>query len=204
MNQLHKRQFIIGGAASVAASICAGPAAGQSKPALRRTADNWMREWMQNAKDVQGGLFVSRFADPVYFLTKPISWKPDPGQEAHRPVTVPVGFVTDFASIPRVFWQILRPDGEYAYAAVIHDYLYWLQDRSREQADAVFKLVMHEFNISRSKIVAIHGAVRVGGGGPWRDTIRLKGKGEKRILAQFPNDPRIRWEEWKKRPGVFA
>lgn len=41
-----------------------------------------------------------------------------------RPITVPAGFETDFASIPRVFWTILPPTGKYGKAAVIHDYLY--------------------------------------------------------------------------------
>ena len=48
---------------------------------------------------------------------------------------MPTGFVTDFASIPPIFYSVLRPDGEYAYAAVIHDYLYWTQTRPREDAD---------------------------------------------------------------------
>lgn len=40
---------------------------------------------------------------------------------------VPVGFVTDLASIPRIFWNILPPFGKYTGAAVIHDYLYQRQ-----------------------------------------------------------------------------
>lgn len=39
-------------------------------------------------------------------------------------VHVPVGFVTDFASIPRLFWNILPPTGWYGAAAVVHDYCY--------------------------------------------------------------------------------
>jgi hypothetical protein len=35
--------------------------------------------------------------------------------------TVPRGFQTDFASIPRIFWTILPPVGRYDKAAVIHD-----------------------------------------------------------------------------------
>ena len=37
---------------------------------------------------------------------------------------VPVGFETDFASIPRVARAIYAPDGPWAPAAVIHDFLY--------------------------------------------------------------------------------
>jgi len=38
-------------------------------------------------------------------------------------IRVPVGYRTDFASIPRFFWRILPPAGRYGKAAVIHDFL---------------------------------------------------------------------------------
>ena len=39
-------------------------------------------------------------------------------------ITVPKGFVTNFASIPKIFHSILTPDGVHGKAAVIHDKLY--------------------------------------------------------------------------------
>lgn len=39
-------------------------------------------------------------------------------------VDIPVGFVTDFASVPRILWTILPPWGKYGKAAVIHDWLF--------------------------------------------------------------------------------
>jgi len=42
----------------------------------------------------------------------------------HGEITVPAGFDTDYASIPRIFWPIYPPDGEYAPAAILHDFLY--------------------------------------------------------------------------------
>ena len=48
-----------------------------------------------------------------------VTW-PDP----NTAIRVPVGFVTDFASIPRVFWDWIPPTGAYGKAAVVHDYLY--------------------------------------------------------------------------------
>ena len=71
----------------------------------RKTIEQWMDQWMIVTKQVSGSLHVQRFADPIYILTKPITWKPNPGQERLAAVTVPVGFVTDFASIPRLFWS---------------------------------------------------------------------------------------------------
>ncbi len=38
-------------------------------------------------------------------------------------VTVPKGFVTDGASVPRIFWWFLDPATEAFEAAIVHDYL---------------------------------------------------------------------------------
>jgi hypothetical protein len=159
-----------------------------------------MAAWM-DARGPEGPLYLGRFADPIYFVLTPISWKPNPGQEQYKEVTVPKGFITDLASIPQVFWSLLRPDGEYAYAAIIHDYLYWFQTRPRVETDTIFKLGMADFSIPAPTIESIFRAVRLGGGASWDNNARLRKAGEKRILKQFPSDPRIRWADWKRRPG---
>lgn len=41
--------------------------------------------------------------------------------ESDEYVAVPVGYVTDFATIPQIFWSIIPPWGKYGKAAVIHD-----------------------------------------------------------------------------------
>ncbi|MEO8327450.1 MAG: DUF1353 domain-containing protein [Nitrospirota bacterium] len=132
-----------------------------------------------------------------------MSWTPNPGQEKYAAVTVPTGFVTDLASIPRIFWSLLRPDGEYAYGAIVHDYLYWEQSRPREEADHILKLAMEDFEIDAPTVVAIYGAVSLSGQAAWNDNAEKKAQGEQRLLTRFPQDPRIRWADWKQRPGVF-
>jgi hypothetical protein len=167
--------------------------------------ERWMNEWMAAGKTASGTLHLSRFVEPIYFLTRSISWRPGAGQDSQlEPVEVPKGFVTDFASIPRVFWSLLRPDGEYTYAAIIHDYLYWEQKRSRAVADQIFKFAMHDFDVSSQVIGIIYAAVRVAGGHSWNEVMDMKARGERRILKRFPEDPRTRWEEWKKRADVFG
>lgn len=53
-------------------------------------------------------------------------------------IAVPAGFITDFASIPRLFWPVIgHPMGRYAQAAVIHDWMY-ADDYDRSYADSVF------------------------------------------------------------------
>src|SRR5262245_38142541 len=96
-------------------------------------AEKWMDEVVTNSNRAPNGVLrLSRFVEPMWFLTAPIGWRPNPGQERlSDPFTVPAGFVTDLASIPRIFWSALPRDGEYAYAAILHDYLYWTQVRDR-------------------------------------------------------------------------
>jgi hypothetical protein len=168
------------------------------------TMESWMNEWMSVSKAPGGMLRISRFREPMYFLTAPISWTPNPGQEAYEAVTVPTGFVTDFASIPRIFWSALRPDGEYAYAAVVHDYLYWTQTRTREEADHIFKMAMEDFEVGAVTVGTIYSAVRLGGKSAWNGNAEKKAQGEKRVLTRLPQDPRMTWDDWKQRPGVFA
>lgn len=38
-------------------------------------------------------------------------------------VTVPQGYLSDGASVPRMFWNIIPPWGDYGQACVLHDYL---------------------------------------------------------------------------------
>jgi hypothetical protein len=141
----------------------------------------------------------------MYFTTGEIGWGPNPGQKGPPPVDVPVGFVTDLASIPRVFWSILPSDGRYAHSAVIHDYLYWEQSISREESDEVMALSMADFGVADSTIKIIHTAIRsFGGQRAWDNNARLKARGEKRVLNRFPDDPTVPWSDWKLRPGVFG
>jgi hypothetical protein len=162
-----------------------------------------MEEWITKKKLPVGGLHVSRFADPVYFLTKSIKWRPNPGQEEFQSVTVPLGFVTDFASIPRVFWSLLRPDGEYTYPAIVHDFLYWTQTTPRDAADKILKFGMEDFAVDPVTTAAIYYPVYIFGRIAWNENARLKAKGEKRVLKRFPENPTTTWEEWKKEPDHF-
>lgn len=110
---------------------------------------------------------------------------------------------TDFASIPRLFWSLLRPDGLYAYAAIIHDYLYWQQFLPRSKSDEVLKLCMQDFGVGAFRKWVIYFAVRLGGAGAWSDNAALKAAGEKRILKRFPEDPTTQWAQWKTRPDIY-
>ena len=55
-------------------------------------------------------------------------------------VEVPIGFITDAASIPKIVWSIVGSPwtGKYVYAAIIHDWHYHTQKITREEADEQF------------------------------------------------------------------
>jgi hypothetical protein len=168
-----------------------------------KVVDAWMNEWMKRDKDVVGALHLGRFADPMYFLLKPITWKPNADQTGYSAVTVPVGFVTDLASVPRLFWSIFRPDGLYTYPAIVHDYLYWTQNISKDAADNIFQFSMQDIGVDRVTTTALYQAVHLAGQSAWNENTHLKSLGEKRMLSILPDDPRTRWDEWKKAPGHF-
>jgi len=118
---------------------------------------------------------------------------------------VPSGFVTDFASIPRAFWSALRPDGDYAYAAIIHDYLYWTQPVPRATADDILRFAMQDLSVESTTVTLIYRAVRTGvGGRVGTTTPGSKPRAEKRVLKRLPETPTVRWADWKKMPDVFS
>ena len=82
-------------------------------------------------------------------------------------VYVPAGFVTDYASIPRLLWRIAPPaHGRHIWAAVLHDFLYRTPAESvtRKEADGLFLDAMKTSGVSIWKRQAIHKAVRMFGG----------------------------------------
>jgi len=84
-----------------------------------------------------------------------------------RRVIVHRGFVTDGASIPRAFWNLMDPFGPYFEAAVIHDFLYspLNEEFTRAESDAIFREAMKSIGVRWSQREIIYRAVRAFG---WR------------------------------------
>ena len=116
-------------------------------------------------------------------------------------ITVPVGFVTDFASIPQALQSIIRANGPYILPAVVHDYLYWTQACTRAQADSVLMLGMIENQVRDLHRVAIHDAVRIAGGFAWSDNARERAAGLVRILPADRQQVPVNtsWPDWRAR-----
>jgi len=82
-------------------------------------------------------------------------------------ITVPAGFQTDLASVPRFLWAIFPPFGKYTEAAIVHDYLYTWQPCTRAQADDVLMEGMQTLGVSCISRQLIYGSVRAFGGSYW-------------------------------------
>lgn len=101
-------------------------------------------------------------------------------------IILPVGFETDFASIPRLFWAILPKWGKYGNAAVIHDWLYWEQQRPRAAADAVLLEGMVVLGVSTLVRYIIYSAVRLFGWAAWYRNQADRADGYARVVLTAP------------------
>ena len=81
--------------------------------------------------------------------------------------TIPKGFVTDFATIPKLLQWLFPSGGEYKWECVLHDVFYDVTsvDITREEADNVFKGAMEASGIGWWKVWCLYNAVRVFGEG---------------------------------------
>ncbi|EDN0016913.1 phage tail protein [Salmonella enterica subsp. enterica serovar Poona] len=82
-------------------------------------------------------------------------------------IEVPAGFVTNLASVPRIFWTLLPPDGKYAKAAMIHDYMYDNALRTKKEADLIFLDGMTVLDVPKWKRTIMYWAVRLFGRGSY-------------------------------------
>lgn len=83
-------------------------------------------------------------------------------------VTVPVGFVTDFASVPRLPIAFLLVGDTAHTAAVIHDYLYRVNKMTRKRADEVFLEAMNAESTAKWRRRIMYLTVRLGGRRTWK------------------------------------
>lgn len=79
-------------------------------------------------------------------------------------IVIPAGFVTDFASVPRIFWTILPPAGSYGPAAVLHDFLYRTHAATKDRADRYFFEAMTNLGVPTWKRYVMYNAVHYFGG----------------------------------------
>lgn len=83
------------------------------------------------------------------------------GEVKVQSLTIPKGFETDFASVPRIFHSIFPPTGRYGVAALVHDYLCVEKPVTRREADAIFYDLMKRHGVKLWKAKVLYAAVRL-------------------------------------------
>lgn len=102
--------------------------------------------------------------DEIYTVVEPFIYDSD---VLHARITVPVGFETDLASVPRLPVVYLLTGATGNEAAVIHDYLYTMQPCTRAQADEVFYEALLAAGAPRWRAWLMWAGVRAGGASHW-------------------------------------
>ena len=97
-------------------------------------------------------------------VTAPLVYQSD---VAGKTITVPVGFLTDFASVPRLpfIWLVAGDCGH--EAAVVHDWLYASHEVDRKMADLVFGEALEVSGQPTWRAMLMWLGVRVGGSCPY-------------------------------------
>jgi len=89
-------------------------------------------------------------------------------EDSNEIVAVPKGFTTDFASVPRIFWVIIPPDGNYTQACVLHDYTYFAKLFKRKKCDYIFYEAMGVLKVPKWKRWTMWKAVSWFAGRAWK------------------------------------
>lgn len=79
--------------------------------------------------------------------------------------TAPKDFLTDGASIPRVFWSFVGGpfDGQYREAAVVHDYYCQTKTEAWQDVHRIFYYACRAAGVDELKAKILYAAVRYGG-----------------------------------------
>lgn len=121
--------------------------------------------------------------DPALFmLAHPLRYGTNDGKYE---IVVPEGFITDLASIPRYLWWWQAPHEAAMAPAIIHDYLYWLQPCTKEEADAVLYLALLEVGVEKRDARAVYFGVRTAAAQrAWEENRSAREGGESRFLTE--------------------
>jgi len=95
-----------------------------------------------------------------------------PGRFVKRPTLfiVPDQFVTDFASVPRIFWTLIPPaTGRHVRGAVLHDWLYYTGLVSKLEADQIFYDALIQTGVPKIKAYTMYASVKWFAGFAWKN-----------------------------------
>lgn len=88
-------------------------------------------------------------------------------------ISVPEGFITDYASVPRPLWALASPN-DYKRAAVAHDFLYARGATTQLIADAIFQWLLTREGCPTWKAWVMYYSLRLFGFKAWNDHRKKK------------------------------
>jgi hypothetical protein len=94
----------------------------------------------------------------IYRLKEPLSYITD--IPTTHMIKVPSGFESDGASVPRAFWRLFPPSGQYTAAAILHDWLCIKKPVSSKDAARIFLEAMENLGVPRRVRYPMYWAVR--------------------------------------------
>lgn len=109
---------------------------------------------------------ASEFDDGRWRVTSPLLYYSDVLADL---VTVPAGFVTDFASVPRIPVVYELCGATSAEASVVHDYLYTTKLYRRELCDDVLREASAITGVPAWRRNLMWAGVRLFGGSHWKN-----------------------------------
>jgi len=104
----------------------------------------------------------------VFSLQKPLVYK---SNLVPLLISVPVGFRTDLATIPKILHSLARPSGDLLEASIVHDWLYSSLcpiNISRTESDKVFLEAMLDCSVPKWKAYLAYWIVRLCGSDHYR------------------------------------
>ena len=150
-----------------------------------------------HAQAPPGTALEREFTDgEAWTVEAPMEWRIG---ETDTVLVVPKGFVHDKASVPRALWSFFPKSGPYTRAAVIHDYLYWAQPCSREQADNLLMIAMKESGVSWFRRKVVYRGVRLGGGSAWSKNAEERTRGLPRFNPYGGVPGNVTWPQLRER-----
>lgn len=116
-----------------------------------------------------------------WMLFAPLVYQTHAGER----ITVPDGFVTDLASIPWLARAIVPNNRAERLPAVVHDYLFVIQDRSLSEANRVMRESMIDAGVGWYARAMINAGLSIGSWVAWRRHARALRDDRSAFLATY-------------------
>lgn len=120
-----------------------------------------------------------------YILTLPLVYETDVGET----IVVPPGFITDLASIPWLARTIVPHNRAERMPAVLHDYLFVVQDRPLGEVNALMYEAMRSTGVGLYARTMIRAGLTLGSWVPWRRNARERERNPWRYYEFHGLDP---------------